>query len=63
VFLSSRVVVMSPRPGRIERMVEIDLPRPRVDKTRALPRFFDLVTTVRDSLRQDSGLGPTGPGR
>jgi hypothetical protein len=44
-------------------MVEIDLPRPRVDKTRALPRFFDLVTTVRDSLRQDSGLGPTGPGR
>ena len=52
VFLSSRVVVLSPRPGRIERVVEIDLPRPRADKTRELPRFFDLVTTVRESLRE-----------
>ena len=51
VFLSSRVVVMSPRPGRLERMVEVDLPRPRTDKTRALPRFFELITTVRESLR------------
>jgi NitT/TauT family transport system ATP-binding protein len=52
VFLSSRVVVLSPRPGRIERIVDIDLPRPRADKTRALPRFFELVTTVRGSLRE-----------
>ncbi len=52
VFLSSRVVVLSPRPGRVERVVEIDLPRPRADKTRELPRFFDLVTTVRGSLRE-----------
>ena len=52
VFLSSRVVAMSPRPGHVERVVEIDLPRPRADKTRELPRFFDLVTTVRGSLRE-----------
>jgi NitT/TauT family transport system ATP-binding protein len=52
VFLSSRVVVLSPRPGRIERVVDIDLPRPRADKTRELARFFDLVTTVRESLRE-----------
>ncbi len=52
VFLSSRVVVMSPRPGRLERTVEVDLPRPRTDKTRALPRFFELITTVRESLRE-----------
>jgi NitT/TauT family transport system ATP-binding protein len=52
VFLSTRVVVLSPRPGRIERIVEIDLPRPRADKTRALPRFFELVTSVRGSLRE-----------
>ena len=57
VFLSSRVVVMSPRPGQISQVVDVDLPRPRTDKTRALPRFFDLVTTVRESLREDPSLG------
>jgi NitT/TauT family transport system ATP-binding protein len=63
VFLSSRVVVLSPRPGRIERVVDVDLPRPRSEKTRALPRFFELVTTVREHLVEDPGLaaGPGGP--
>jgi NitT/TauT family transport system ATP-binding protein len=63
VFLSSRVVVLSPRPGRIERVVEVDLPRPRSEKTRALPRFFELVTTVREHLVEDPALaGPSGMG-
>jgi NitT/TauT family transport system ATP-binding protein len=52
VFLSDRVVVMSPRPGRIERVVTIDLPRPRDIATRESPRFFELVTDVRESLRE-----------
>lgn len=52
VFLSDRVVVMSPRPGRIERVVPIDLPRPRDIATRESPRFFSLVTEVRESLRE-----------
>ena len=52
VFLSDRVVVMSPRPGRIERMVAIDLPRPRDVATRESERFFALVTEVRESLRR-----------
>src|SRR5262249_31723 len=56
VFLSNRIVVMSPRPGSIDRVVTVDLPRPRTDKTRALPRFFELVTEVRQSLREDAGL-------
>ena len=56
VFLSSRVVVMSPRPGTIERVVTIDLPRPRGVGTRTDPRFFELVTDVRASLREDPGL-------
>jgi len=56
VFLSTRVVVLSPRPGRIDRVVEVDLPRPRSEKTRALPRFFDLVTTVRAHLVEDPAL-------
>jgi NitT/TauT family transport system ATP-binding protein len=62
VFLSTRIVVMSPRPGCIERIVTVDLPRPRIDKTRAQPRFFELVTTVRQSLRENPGLA-SGDGR
>jgi NitT/TauT family transport system ATP-binding protein len=55
VFLSTRVVVMSPRPGRIVQIVEVDLPRPQTEQTRALPRFFELVTTVRGNLQKDGG--------
>jgi len=51
VFLSSRVVVMSPRPGRITSILDIDLPYPRIFETRELPRFFQLVTQVRELLR------------
>jgi NitT/TauT family transport system ATP-binding protein len=52
VFLSSRVVVMSPRPGRIAGTVDVDLPYPRTVETREAPRFFELVTQVRELLRQ-----------
>ncbi len=41
VFLSTRVVVMSPRPGRIADVVTVDLPRPRTVETREDPRFFE----------------------
>jgi NitT/TauT family transport system ATP-binding protein len=51
VFLSTRVVVMSPRPGRIRGVVEIDLSQPRTGETRESPRFFNLVTKVRALLR------------
>ena len=66
VFLSSRVAVLSPRPGRLEQLVEVDLSRPRSEKTRALPRFFELVTAVREHLTEDPALaaggGPVRPG-
>jgi ABC-type nitrate/sulfonate/bicarbonate transport system, ATPase component len=52
VFLSSRVAVMSARPGRITKIIDIDLPRPRSDETRESPRYFELVTDVRETLRQ-----------
>ena len=51
VFLSTRVAVMSARPGRIRAIVEIDLPRPRSAATRESTRFFELVTEVRGLLR------------
>jgi NitT/TauT family transport system ATP-binding protein len=50
VFLSTRVVVMSPRPGRISNVIQIDLPQPRTATTREDPHFFELVTEVREAL-------------
>ena len=55
VFLSTRVVVMSPRPGRIAQIVEVDLPHPRTQDTREDARFFELVTEVREALHGGSG--------
>jgi NitT/TauT family transport system ATP-binding protein len=57
VFLSTRVVVMSARPGRITEVIEIDLPQPRTVETREDPRFFELVTAVRETLAH--GKAPT----
>jgi NitT/TauT family transport system ATP-binding protein len=51
VFLSSRVVVMSARPGRITDIITVDLPRPRTVETREHERYFELVTGVREALR------------
>jgi NitT/TauT family transport system ATP-binding protein len=56
VFLSSKVVVMSPRPGRIVRVIDVDLPRPRTDDTRETPRYFELITEVRETLRGRRGV-------
>ena len=55
VFLSSRVVVMSARPGRITKVVDVDLPRPRNEDTREERRYFELVTEVREALRSRGG--------
>ena len=55
VFLSTRVVVMSARPGRVSEIVPVDLPRPRGVATREDPRFFELVTTVREALALGHG--------
>ncbi|MBK8024375.1 MAG: ABC transporter ATP-binding protein [Chloroflexi bacterium] len=57
VYLSSRVVVMSPRPGRIAEIIDIDLPRPRGSGTRDLDQFFHLSSRVRHALRQGVGMG------
>jgi len=59
VFLSSRVVVMSARPGRITKVIDVDLPRPRNEDTRETRRYFELVTEVREALRRRRGGGDT----
>lgn len=48
VLLADRVVVMSPRPGRIERIMPIDLPRPRGLEGRALPGFTAAHETITE---------------
>jgi NitT/TauT family transport system ATP-binding protein len=52
VFLSTRVVVMSARPGRITKVIDVDLPRPRNEDTRETRRYFEAVTEVREALRR-----------
>lgn len=51
VFLSGRIVVMSPRPGRITEIVTNDVAYPRVFETRETPLYFEKVTEVRELLR------------
>jgi NitT/TauT family transport system ATP-binding protein len=53
VFLSSRVVVMSARPGRVAGIIDIDLPQPRNYETREHPQFFKKITEVRECLRHE----------
>jgi NitT/TauT family transport system ATP-binding protein len=51
VYLSTRVIVMSPRPGRIKTVVDVDLGSTRDVDTREDPAFFRKVTEVREALR------------
>jgi NitT/TauT family transport system ATP-binding protein len=56
VFLSTRVVVMSARPGRIVGVVDVDLPQPRNAEMREEARFADLIREVRLLLRKGGGF-------
>ncbi|MEO7370868.1 MAG: ABC transporter ATP-binding protein [Ilumatobacteraceae bacterium] len=51
VYLSTRVVVMSPRPGRITQIVEVPFGGARTDDTRENAAFFAKITEVREALR------------
>ena len=51
VYLSNRVVVMSPRPGRITRVVDVAIEGERSDATRDNAAFFAGITAVREALR------------
>ena len=50
VLLSDRVVVMSAHPGRVEQVVDIDLPRPRTEQIRESRAFFEYDTALRRML-------------
>jgi NitT/TauT family transport system ATP-binding protein len=57
VQLSDRVVVMTFRPGRIKRMLEIDLPRPRTSEVLAAPEFGRYVGLIWNDLREEAARG------
>ncbi|MGQ0606990.1 MAG: ABC transporter ATP-binding protein [Chloroflexota bacterium] len=50
IALGDRVVVMTPRPGRVARIVDVDLPRPRPTELLGHPRAAELAAEVRDAL-------------
>ncbi len=54
VYLSDRVVVMSPRPGRVTEQIDVPLGRNRSAETRDQPAFYATITAVREALR---GIG------
>jgi len=51
VYLSTKIVVMSPRPGRISDVIESTLPRERPLDIRDSPEFIEIAHRVRDGLR------------
>ena len=51
VYLSTRVVVMSPRPGRITDIIDVDLGAVRDEDTREADAFYGKITEVREALR------------
>lgn len=52
VYISDTIIVMGTRPGRIEKIIDVDLPRPRDDRTRALPRFGEIRTYAWEILKR-----------
>ena len=56
VLLGDRVVVMSPRPGRIVDLIDVDLPRPRDFDVVATPQFGAYSRRIREHLFARAGL-------
>ena len=52
VRLGDRVVLLSPRPGRVQESVDVPLPRPRQDGIDRLPEFIELKEYLWEKLRE-----------
>jgi len=50
LLLADRIIVMTPRPGRVREVIDVDLPRPRSIATLSEPRFNELANHIRGQL-------------
>lgn len=57
IQLSDRIVVMSYRPGRLKRIIDIDLPRPRTSEIVSSEEFGRYVAMIWDDLREEASKG------
>jgi NitT/TauT family transport system ATP-binding protein len=57
VLLGDRVIVMSPRPGRVSEIVDVDIERPRNLQTMSSPRFGELCGHIRTVFGAESAMG------
>ena len=53
IILAQRVIIMSARPGRIKKIVDIDIPYPRTQATKTEPRFLELKTEIWNEVYQE----------
>lgn len=56
VQLADRIIVMTPRPGRIYKEIEVELPRPRYEKGIESEQFFHLVEQIKQSFLEQGVL-------
>ena len=63
VQLSDRVLVMTYRPGRVKRIVDIDLPRPRTSEIVGSEAFGRYVAQIWSDLREEASRGMRGRGK
>jgi NitT/TauT family transport system ATP-binding protein len=50
IFLADRVVVLTPRPGRLAHIFPIDLPRPRTIEQTFSPGFIEVVLEIKETI-------------
>ena len=53
IILAQRVIIMSARPGRIKKIVDIDIPYPRTQATKTDPRFLELKSEIWNEVYQE----------
>lgn len=52
VFMSDKIVVLSTRPGKVQRVIDIDLPRPRTTDLKYSEEYLELVKCIREILKE-----------